>query len=599
MSDEWLVDGLPLPGDWTPAEPCAAPGGANSIVDTITLKGAPATVTSVANDKKLWALVLNDGTPEADFRLDRFDDTGALAGSPMSIVRATGVVTFEDPVMLAGDPVEPLEAATKNYVDSNGLREAPMDGATYGRENGAWAPLPASYLPEAPNTSVRFGRFNSTWQPDAIQTDAPSDGAPYARQNGDWAPALTDAPNDGQYYTRRNAAWAIAPGGMTDAPNDGTAYARKSAGWAHLTHTDIADWTATLAPYALISSVPAPSATAPAMDGTANAGASAAFSRGDHVHPTDTSRYAASNPAGYQTAAQVTATLAPYALTASVPGASSSVPLMDGTAAAGTGATFSRGDHVHPRDTTKANLTGAAFTGPISGTGASFSSAVSAGGGVTSAGSLISTTGNVQSIASGAAPPVYYLLDNTSQIRGTLQWSPSLGVVYLSNPSSPGGNWGQNTSGDITITGANALKVGGGAWAASSDARIKTVKRDYAHGLDAVLGLQPVVFTYNGNDTPTADVDDAPHIVEKATTRVAPFPASRHYNAAIEGREFIGFVAQEAELTLPELVTMADGFIDGEAVTDLRNLDVTPLIYALVNAVKTLAARVEVLEARP
>lgn len=50
-----------------------------------------------------------------------------------------------------------------------------------------------------------------------------------------------------------------------------------------------------------------PSDTAPAMDGTAAAGASALYSRGDHVHPTDTSRYAAANPSGYQTAAQVTA----------------------------------------------------------------------------------------------------------------------------------------------------------------------------------------------------------------------------------------------------------------------------------------------------
>jgi hypothetical protein len=43
----------------------------------------------------------------------------------------------------------------------------------------------------------------------------------------------------------------------------------------------------------------------PWMDGTASAGIYPRMSRGDHVHPTDTSRYAASNPAGYQTAGQV------------------------------------------------------------------------------------------------------------------------------------------------------------------------------------------------------------------------------------------------------------------------------------------------------
>ena len=54
------------------------------------------------------------------------------------------------------------------------------------------------------------------------------------------------------------------------------------------------------------------SATAPAMDGTAAAGSATTFAHSDHVHPTDTSRYAASNPSGYQTAAQVTASLGSY-----------------------------------------------------------------------------------------------------------------------------------------------------------------------------------------------------------------------------------------------------------------------------------------------
>lgn len=45
---------------------------------------------------------------------------------------------------------------------------------------------------------------------------------------------------------------------------------------------------------ALKSDIPAPSTATPAMDGTGAAGTSAAFARGDHVHPTDTSRMAAS-----------------------------------------------------------------------------------------------------------------------------------------------------------------------------------------------------------------------------------------------------------------------------------------------------------------
>ena len=43
--------------------------------------------------------------------------------------------------------------------------------------------------------------------------------------------------------------------------------------------------------------------------------------------------------------------------------ASTTTPKMDGTAAVGTETAFARGDHVHPRDTSKANLASPTFTG--------------------------------------------------------------------------------------------------------------------------------------------------------------------------------------------------------------------------------------------
>lgn len=43
--------------------------------------------------------------------------------------------------------------------------------------------------------------------------------------------------------------------------------------------------------------------------------------------------------------------------------ASSTTPKMDGTAATGTETAFARGDHVHPKDTSKANLASPTFTG--------------------------------------------------------------------------------------------------------------------------------------------------------------------------------------------------------------------------------------------
>jgi hypothetical protein len=64
--------------------------------------------------------------------------------------------------------------------------------------------------------------------------------------------------------------------------------------------------------------------------------------------------YNATNPAGYQTAAQVTAVL---------PAASSTTPLMDGAAAIGTGTTWARADHVHASDTSRAPLANAPAPG--------------------------------------------------------------------------------------------------------------------------------------------------------------------------------------------------------------------------------------------
>ena len=56
-----------------------------------------------------------------------------------------------------------------------------------------------------------------------------------------------------------------------------------------------------------------------AMDRTAAAGTAATFARADHVHPVDTSRYAATNPTWLPDSAiaSVTTSLGPYALIAS------------------------------------------------------------------------------------------------------------------------------------------------------------------------------------------------------------------------------------------------------------------------------------------
>lgn len=95
----------------------------------------------------------------------------------------------------------------------------------------------------------------------------------------------------------------------TDAPTiNGAALAGVSHRWSREDHVHPTDQSR-----ASVASVPAGSVTLPHMDGTPGAGIGTTWARADHIHPTDTTLYPASNPAGFQTAAQVTVTLQAYA----------------------------------------------------------------------------------------------------------------------------------------------------------------------------------------------------------------------------------------------------------------------------------------------
>jgi hypothetical protein len=186
----------------------------------------------------------------------------------------------------------------------------------------------------------------------------------------------------------------------------------------------------------------------------------------------------------------------------------------------------------------------------------------------------------------------------TSATNGLFYWNASLGTVVQ--------NLNVNTymqldnGGNFAYVGGTgtASKTGGGPWTAASDDRIKTVLGDYDKGLDDVLALRPVSYVFLGNDTASADLRRVSPDPNRAPyTGAAPFPGSPHYEAAVEQREFVGFVAQELEPIFPGMVTRQPGYIDGVAVPDVRQVNVGELVYALVNAVKTLAARVAALEA--
>jgi hypothetical protein len=91
-----------------------------------------------------------------------------------------------------------------------------------------------------------------------------------------------------------------------------------------------------------LDKVPTPSDAAPPADGTAAPGTDAKYSRGDHVHPITPD--ATQSAHGLMSAADKTKLDG----IEGVPVPSDAAPPADGTAAPGTDAKYSRGDHVHP-----------------------------------------------------------------------------------------------------------------------------------------------------------------------------------------------------------------------------------------------------------
>jgi hypothetical protein len=400
------------------------------------------------------------------------------------------------------------------------------------------------------------------------------------------------------YYNDGNSSqWVIAVNsgsGITDAPVDSTVYARSNNAWVHITHTAITDWSASLAPYALTTSVPAPSGSAPLMNGTANVGTSSAFARGDHVHPTDTSRAAQASLASYL---PLTGGTLSGQLNGTVGNFSSNVY---GTNFLGSGAVY---PNYNANTTSNLNSSTTSITMVFDG-----NNYISAQGNVAyivAAGNSCSWNGTtftanylqantqintpnlfvsgVAYFANGTTGNLFYAAATAANrsiqwsSQWVLTWQTSTGLMYYACPAGAMHQW--DGSGNYSLGGAgNGFKSGGGAWAATSDDRTKRNVAPYASGLDEILQLEPIAYCYNGQGGTTDN-----------------------------GIVYYGLSAQATKPVMPELVIemdqvkydlegqplpRADTMLEGQLGTELG-----PLTLALVNAVKTLAARVAELEA--
>jgi len=114
-------------------------------------------------------------------------------------------------------------------------------------------------------------------------------------------------------------------------------------------------------------------------------------------------------------------------------------------------------------------------------------------------------------------------------------------------------------------TGGVQLTNGATSWTAISDVNVKKNIADLSYGLSSVMELRSVFYNYND------DKDECP--------------------------KRLGFIAQEVETVLPELVhSNSYGKIDGEPT--LLSLDVTNMVPVLVKAIQELSAKNSDLEAR-
>jgi len=151
----------------------------------------------------------------------------------------------------------------------------------------------------------------------------------------------------------------------------------------------------------------------------------------------------------------------------------------------------------------------------------------------------------------------------TNNSTGT--WPADFGMRLKFADSSIGETWGVNR---LELRG-RAFKDGGGTWETLSDARLKTNVEAYPAGLDEITQLNPVTYRYNG----------------RGETRET-------------GQVYIGLTADEVKPVMPEMVRSVRGKIDYDDSedTDILTLDASPLIFAIVNALKEINHRLKALE---
>jgi hypothetical protein len=255
------------------------------------------------------------------------------------------------------------------------------------------------------------------------------------------------------------------------------------------------------------------------MDGTAAIGTGTTYARADHKHPSDTSKYDASNPAGYQTAAQVTASLGSY------------LPVAGGTITGGLAVNGT-----------------ASFLGSMQVLGASPQITLNK-----------TASGGINNIV--------------GQTAGANRWSMQMGSGVAEGGSSTGSafalfSWTDAQVASVLMSGARATNQMSFTVAIVNGPSDRTLKENIAPiegSLDKVLALQGVGFNM----------------------------------IATPNKPEIGLIAQDVAPIVPEILQPYPTFdAEGKSGEDKLALDYPKLTALLIEAVKELAAKVAILEAK-
>lgn len=309
---------------------------ANFAAAKAEIEALQAAIIALQNPQGSPFLLLTGGTLTGPLILaaDPLVPQGATTKHYVDTRIASGVIglpylpitggTLTGTLTLANDPLSAMQPTTKQYVDA-GLASAtagavPVAGGTM------TGPLILSGDPTAALGAATRQYVDTGLAPKAPIASPIFTGLPQS---------VTGLPDDHTLLIATTAfvigqASAVLPL-LSGAASIGTSLRYARADHVHPSDTSVLG------------------GALPLMDGVAAVGSAVTASRQDHVHPIDTSRYSASNPSNFQTDAQVAASLTALQGTAN--------PLMNGTVAVGTATLYSRQDHVHPSDTSRYSAT--------------------------------------------------------------------------------------------------------------------------------------------------------------------------------------------------------------------------------------------------